>query len=137
MMRVIVKISTSSNSRNTVREEGRLRLSEDGWDLIAGTAGTSYQTQNAGAGGRPKNPNVRRSYFNEASSTDSDYEAEDEDDSSLEEEEEYDDSSSSVELVDPEDDKKPPPTQLVLELESLKQCMEKNCRCPAKLQWSS
>jgi hypothetical protein len=122
--------SSSNSSRNTVREEARLRLGEDGWNLIAG-AGTSNRTRNGGAG-RP-NLSVRRSYFNE-SSTDSDYEA-NQQASSSEEEVEYDDDSSDESLAeDPEeeegDGKKPSCTRLFLEVASLKKCMERNCRCP-------
>jgi hypothetical protein len=117
-----------SSSRNTVREEARLRLGEDGWNLISGSTGTTSRTRHGGSG-RP-NPHHRRSHFNEdpTSSTDSDYEA----DSSSDDESASSDDSSSVELEVEEDDdnKKPPPTRLFVELESLKKCMEKNCRCP-------
>jgi hypothetical protein len=51
---------------------------------------------------------------------DSDYEADEE--SSSEEDLDSD--------VEEEKELKPPPTRLILEYESLKKCMEKNCRCP-------
>jgi hypothetical protein len=66
--------------------------------------------------------------YNESSS-DSSYEANGESSSEEEVVEEYDDSDSKQQALE-EDDKKPPPTRLFLELESLKKCMEKNCRCP-------
>jgi hypothetical protein len=111
----------SNISRNTVREEARLRLGEVGWNLVGGEVPSS-RTRGGGTG-RP-NLSVRRSYFNESSpdvsSVDSDYEADEE--SSSEEDLDSD--------VEEEKELKPPPTRLILEYESLKKCMEKNCRCP-------
>jgi hypothetical protein len=64
--------------------------------------------------------------FNEQSSSDSDYET---DESSLSEEEEIEDFKEELVEEEEDNDKKPPPTWLFLEFESLKKCMEKNCRC--------
>jgi hypothetical protein len=105
-------------NRNTVFERTRLGLQEDGWNL-AGTESTSRLTRNAGSG----RPNLVKRVFNESSS-DSDYEA-DEESSSSEEEEDF---TVDDEEADDEDTK-PPATRLFLEYESLKKCMEKNCRC--------
>jgi hypothetical protein len=114
-------------TRNTVREHARLRLGEEGWNLTtASTTETISRTRYGGSG----RPNLLRQSL---SSSDSDYESEEE--SSLEGEsgdDSDDDSTDSMGLEDVEEDDKNKPTsdRLFLEFESLKKCMEKNCRCP-------
>jgi hypothetical protein len=117
-----------SRNRNTVLESNRLRLQEDDWNLPGGS--TSSRTRSGGSSVRTQR------LVNQSSSSDSDYEA-DEESSSEDEEvvEDLEDFFTDEELLDEEEeeeeeDKKPPPTRLFLELQSLKKCMEKNCRCP-------
>jgi hypothetical protein len=106
-------------SRNTVLETYRLRLEEDDWNL-RGKGSTSSRTRNGGSG----RPQLCKGVYNESSSSsDSDYQADEETSSSSE--------SDADEQEDEEEQlKKPPPPWLFLEFESLKKCMEKNCRCP-------
>jgi hypothetical protein len=90
---------------------------------------TSSRTRNGGSG-RP-NLCIKRIY-NAESTTDSDYEADE--DSSSEDEVEFDNSTGEEEEEeeaedDDETSTKPSPTRLFIEYESLKKCMEKNCRC--------
>jgi hypothetical protein len=118
-----------SRTRNTVLEYNRLAY-EEGWNL-AGIACTTSRTRNAGSG-RPK-----RALEEQSSSTDSDYEADEESASEQEEvaveedftDEELEEEVAAVLVEDQDDDAKPQPTRLLLELESLKKCMEKHCRC--------
>jgi hypothetical protein len=118
-----------SRTRNTVLEYNRLAY-EEGWNL-AGIACTTSRTRNAGSG-RPK-----RALEEQSSSTDSDYEADEESASEQEEvaveedftDEELEEEVAAVLVEDQDDDAKPRPTRLLLELESLKKCMEKHCRC--------
>jgi hypothetical protein len=105
------------SNRNTAREQARLRLEEDGWNLVRGvlpssssTTATSRMTRNAGSG--RFNPHIKRELYNESSS-DSSYEADGESSSEEEVVEEYDDSDSEQQAPE-EDDKKPPPTRLFL-----------------------
>jgi hypothetical protein len=110
------------SQRNTVHESYRLGLGEDDWKNLA--FGTSNRRTRNGGSGRP-NLSIK---VLESSTTDSDYEGSDEEDSS--EEEELESSDEEEEQEDEDEGKKPDPTRLFLEYQSLKKCMEKNCRCP-------
>jgi hypothetical protein len=113
-----------SFNRNTVREQARLKLQEDDWNLNGSIRSNSSNTRTRNGGsGRPNL--VKRVYNEQQSSSDSDFQealSELSSDDELYEEEE--------EQEDEEEWKKPPPTRFVLEYESLKKIMEKNCRCP-------
>jgi hypothetical protein len=109
----------SNKTRNTVLEHNRLRPQEDGWNLAGLGGSNSSRTRNGGSG-RPQLS--RRLYHKESSSSDSDYE--DDEESSDEE------SDIDGEEEEEENSKKPPPSRLFLEVDSLKSCMERNCRCP-------
>jgi hypothetical protein len=116
--------------RSTVHESYRLGSKETDWSLPGGTASNNpvrSRTRNAGNG----RPNLAKRVFNEilTSSSDSEYEEEevsssDEGINSEEEDEEEEEEEEGGEA------QKPSCTRLILEYESLKKCMEKNCRCP-------
>jgi hypothetical protein len=110
-----------SRNRNTVHEYFRLGSQQDGWNLPgADDICISTRTRNGGSG----RPNLNRRRVCTDSSTDSDYAADEESSSEFDDDSEEDDDESD------DEEKKPAPTRVFLELESLKQCMEKNCRCP-------
>jgi hypothetical protein len=120
-------------NRNTVLEGNRLSY-EEGWNL-PGACVPSSRTRGGGSG----RPNLKKRLFNEIISSESDSEWEMEEVESSEDGEEQVDTEDfftdeDLEEEDDEDDDeedgKPPPTRLLLEYESLKKCMEKNCRCP-------
>jgi hypothetical protein len=118
---------STSKPRNTIQENYWLATKQDGWNLAGVSLAATSRTRNAGSG----RLNLVKRVYNECSSTtDSDYEAAE---SSSKEEVEFNEESSDgeEEEVDEDDEqKKPQPTRLFLEYESLKKCMEKNCRCP-------
>jgi hypothetical protein len=115
-----------SHARATQHEIYQLGSSEDGWNLAGTTFNTGSRTHYAGSG----RPSLVKRVYNE-SSTDSDYQA-DEDTSSKEEVEFNENSFFDEELKDEEEvlQEKPSCTRVILEIESLKKCMEKNCQCP-------
>jgi hypothetical protein len=109
------------SAHSTVKERHRLGSKHDGWNLPGATlVNTSSRTRNAGSG-RP-NLTIKKCPA-DSSTTNSDYE-----------EESSESSIEDVESSDEEDEeevmKKPEPTRLFIEYDSLKKCMEKNCRCP-------
>jgi hypothetical protein len=110
-------------SRNTVHESYRLGSKQTDWSL-PGTASIPITSRTRGGGhGRP---NFCKRVHDE-SSTDSDFvvcsssssESDSEEDADEEEDEE----------VLEEDGVKPSCTRIIVEHESLRKCMEKNCRC--------
>jgi hypothetical protein len=113
-----------SSTRNTVHESYRLACKEGDWNLAGACSNLTSRTRGGGSG----RPNLSQRHVLE-SSLDSEYVQLQ--DTSSEEEFLVDVSSSSDSEDDPEEDeRKPDPTCLVLKQESLKKCIEKNCRCP-------